>query len=392
MRTTHNFFNDMEAVAGFSNVFDSRHHVGVPEDWHVVIADVKGSTEAVSKGHYKSVNMVGASCIIAVLNEVGDIDIPYVFGGDGASFLIPEHLMEAVSLALMDTKSMAMDVFGLDLRVGAICVSDLLKAGKSLQVSKYKVSDMIHIAMFHGGGMACAEGLVKGEQSGDAYGLEKYTHGKSPKKANFDGLECRWDPVMAKKDQIVTLMVESRQNYTVYNEVMVEIDNIFGSAEEYRPVKVDNMKLSLNSKSLEQELGVKTRSGNVFQRIGYLMKMKIENMLAMLLIKLDVTVSGFEGKKYVADAAKNTDFQKFDDTLRVILDSSHAQAEALLSYLSQRHEDGDLFYGVSISSSVMMTCLIFERAENHLHFVDGMAGGYTVAAKNMKEQINLTLV
>lgn len=392
MHATQNFFKNMEAVAGFSNIFYSRHHVCVPEDWYVVIADVKGSTEAVSKGHYKSVNMVGASCIIAVLNEVGDTDIPYIFGGDGASFLIPEHLIEAVSLALQDTKSMAMDVFGLHLRVGAVPVSEILKAGKSLQVTKYKVSEAIHIAMFHGGGLAYAEGLVKDDLSGDAHGLEKHTHGKSPKKANFDGLECRWSPIMAKKDKIVTLMVTSRQGYAVYSDIMAEIDGIFGDSEEYHPVKADHMKLSLRSKDLEQELGVKMRGSTVLQRIVYLIKMKVENILAMLLIKFDMTISDFEGEKYVVDVAKNTDFQKFDDTLRVILDSNDAQAEALLSYLSQRHEEGDLFYGVNISSSVIMTCLVFERAENHLHFVDGTAGGYTVAAKNMKEQIKRSLM
>jgi hypothetical protein len=54
----------------------------------VVLADVKGSTEAVRAGRYKDVNLVGAACITAALNVTRDLDLPYAFGGDGATVLI----------------------------------------------------------------------------------------------------------------------------------------------------------------------------------------------------------------------------------------------------------------------------------------------------------------
>jgi hypothetical protein len=35
-----------------------------------------------------------------------------------------------------------------------------------------------------------------------------------------------------------------------------------------------------------------------------------------------------------------------------------------------------------------MTCLVFERNGNQVHFIDGADGGYAIAAKGMKQRIN----
>ncbi|HBU76611.1 MAG TPA: hypothetical protein DEF18_00775 [Muricauda sp.] len=34
-----------------------------------------------------------------------------------------------------------------------------------------------------------------------------------------------------------------------------------------------------------------------------------------------------------------------------------------------------------------MTCMVFDRKDRHLHFVDGASGGYALAAKQMKGQL-----
>ncbi|MDP7147450.1 MAG: DUF3095 family protein [Nitrospinaceae bacterium] len=40
-----------------------------------------------------------------------------------------------------------------------------------------------------------------------------------------------------------------------------------------------------------------------------------------------------------------------------------------------------------LSDSTLMTCMVFDRKERHLHFVDGASGGYALAAKQLKGQI-----
>ncbi len=387
MSDTHNFFSDISSFSAFAEQFDAHHQYVVPDDWYVIITDVQGSTEAVNRGQYKDVNVVGASCIIAVLNAVKGMDIPYVFGGDGASFIVPQSTLPAISEALLGTRTMAQDVFGLTLRVGAVPVSKLYNEEKSLKVSKYQVSPAVHIAMFHGGGLAYAEDLVKGDEEGAVYGLEQWVPSHALSEADFSGLECRWNPVKATQDQIVTLMVVSRNGDDAYKNVINKVNELYDRVVEHNPTKPDKMKLSFNTNNLSQEFGVQTHKAGLFDKITYFLKMRVENILGTLLLMFDKTAVGFEGKKYVQDVAANTDFQKFDDTLRMILDSSRLQTSELVTYLKEQYQDGALFYGVNISDAAMMTCLIFERTEKHIHFIDGQSGGYTLAAKSMKRQI-----
>ena len=75
----------------------------VPDNWYVVVADIENSTEAVNNGLHGSVNLAATGSIIAVLNELKQIDatfkIPYFFGGDGATFLIPgNYIIDVVNI------------------------------------------------------------------------------------------------------------------------------------------------------------------------------------------------------------------------------------------------------------------------------------------------------
>ena len=63
----------------------------IPSDWHVVITDVKNSTKAIEQGVHETVNLLATGSIVAVLNIAykKHISIPFFFGGDGASFILP---------------------------------------------------------------------------------------------------------------------------------------------------------------------------------------------------------------------------------------------------------------------------------------------------------------
>ena len=73
--STANFYADIESFDNFSKVADVDNYVIAPDDWFVVIADIKGSTLAIGEGRYKEVNMIGAACINAV--HVGSFEIQY---------------------------------------------------------------------------------------------------------------------------------------------------------------------------------------------------------------------------------------------------------------------------------------------------------------------------
>ncbi|MES2447843.1 MAG: DUF3095 family protein [Bacteroidota bacterium] len=110
----------------------------VPENWHVILTDIKGSTAAVLGGSSENVNYIATGSIVTVLNLAfkAKIVVPFFFGGDGATFLVPDVLVELAVKKLMAYQSNVMQTFGLDLRVGSIPVEEIYKQGYKIRLSK----------------------------------------------------------------------------------------------------------------------------------------------------------------------------------------------------------------------------------------------------------------
>ena len=99
-------------------------------------------------------------------------------------------------------------------------------------------------------------------------------------------------------------------------------------------------------------------------------------------------IGPFEPGRYLRDVALNTDFRKFDDTLRLVLDLDAGESEALFAYLAKGEEEGRLVYGMHVSHSALMTCLVFSLEQNrHIHFIDGSGGGFSRAAADFKTRL-----
>ena len=117
----------------------------------------------------------------------------------------------------------------------------------------------------------------------------------------------------------------------------------------------------------------------------YAFRLYLSSLIQFFLDRFDLSAGGYRGKQYRVELRNNTDYRRFDDTLRLLLDCSAAQADAIDAMLAQRARQGELKYGLHRSDSALMTCLVFNLDKGeHLHFVDGSDGGFTSAAKNMK--------
>jgi hypothetical protein len=163
------FYNDLAPFCDFAEFVAFDAYDPVPDDWVVTIADIRGSTRAIEAGRYKDVNMVGAASINAVLNICGDIEVPFVFGGDGGTVVVPGSLRNAACDALIGLQAISRTTFGLALRVGAIAVADLRAKGAEVRVRKYELSAGNHLAMFAGGGIELADSLLKRAAPGSRY-------------------------------------------------------------------------------------------------------------------------------------------------------------------------------------------------------------------------------
>ena len=256
-----NFYGELAVLESFEEAIEISHHRQLPAGWWIVVADVIGSTKAIEAGAYKDVNTVGVACIAAVINVDRSVDIPFVFGGDGATFAVPEALRERVMAALREAQRLSRESFGLRLRVGLVRVGELLARGKRAKLARVRLSTHVVQSTFSGAGWEEAERIVKEEQaraaqpsfygSGwdaaermvkdpQASGVLHVEEDNGPREGSFEGFECRWQGVPSFHDHKLALLVaavstDAETNLASYRELSDAIQRIYGDVARYHP-------------------------------------------------------------------------------------------------------------------------------------------------------------
>jgi hypothetical protein len=245
-----NFYTELASFSQFAGVVDDAHFHVVPSDWKVVITDVRGSTLAIEEGRYKDVNTVGAAAIACVQNIMGDIELPFVFGGDGATFLVPPSHFELIKQELIALQNLSKNTFGLELRLGVVDVSELEAEKIQIKIAKFELVAGKAVAIFRGGGLTAAETKVKGEP--DTYCIVETT----TREANLHGLSCRWQPIPNRHGKILSLLVVARSKTSdkAYSDVLDRLDNLYeGKMEKANPVNMQSMRYRSISQCLKDE-------------------------------------------------------------------------------------------------------------------------------------------
>ena len=377
------FYNDLIAFADFAGIAEANNYRVAPDDWHVVIADVVQSTQAIADGRYKEVNLIGAACINAVLNISRKKSIPYVFGGDGATLMVPPDRLEDATRALLGVRALAAEKFHLDLRVGVVPVAEIhSRTSARVLVGKYHLSPGNDLGVFSGGGIETAEAWIK---SDEAWLLAKPPGDES---VDLSGLSCRWEPLAAQNGTMLSVLIQatagdSSANAELYRTLIAEIDSITESAAgNAKPICAQNMQLRWPPQNLRNEILATRGERNVWIHGA---AVTLNTILQWLLDRFDIHAGGYRGKQYRDELRDNTDYRRFDDTLRILIDCSLEQATAIDDLLSAHAGQGRLRFGLHRSDSALMTCLVFNLDKGeHVHFVDGSDGGFTAAAKRMK--------
>ena len=161
------FYQKLAHFSDFKNITDNENFYTVPSDWIVVITDIQDSTREIESGKYKDVNTIGAASIVSAHNAIQDIEFPYVFGGDGATFLAPKEYQDKIEKELKGLKEISKRGFKLNLRIGIITVKEILAEGASIEIAKFKLIGEKSVAIIKGGGIALAERKLKQD-------IEKY--------------------------------------------------------------------------------------------------------------------------------------------------------------------------------------------------------------------------
>ncbi|XPV70410.1 MAG: DUF3095 domain-containing protein [Halarcobacter sp.] len=380
MKNTKEFYKNLNTIKDFSQITQENLYKKLPSDWYILVSDIKNSTVAIENGMYKQINFVASLVIIGIVNLEKNLELPFIFGGDGASVLIPKYLLEKSKQVLLEAKEKAKENFGLELRVGIVPLNEIEQKGKSIYVAKYSISKDHSQAIVRGEGLSLAEELLKNEE-------EKYSIKESlinNNFANFSGLECRWQDIPSPKDETLSLLVKviNKENSSqIYKELISKIEQIAGASTQRHPIKsIDNLNLSFNPMYLNAEAS--TFSSNIFSKSFVFLKIFVENILGLFLMNKKTS----QWADYKNRILRTTDTEKFDDMLRMIISTNKTQTKELLEYFETKFKNKEIIYGVHISNSALMTCLIFERHGKHIHFVDGSNGGYAYASKHMKSK------
>lgn len=379
-----NFFTEMPGISRFSEIVDINRYRPLPDNWLVVATDIRGSTEAIATGKYRAVNMAGASAIAAILNDSPDLDIPFVFGGDGVTIAMPDVGKDHIMGLLKFCRNAVKASFGLELAAGCRTMGELRQEGKEIKIGKFQLSENISQAIFWGNGVDYIEEVIK-VQGNDLSTVQVI-------EGDFSGLECRWNQIPSDKDEVLSVIIKStvedeQERSLFYRECFQTIEEIYGDESEYAPVSEENMSLTMKPMLLMGEITIRTYPATVLKKLYNLLKLYYLQAAGWFLMRNRISTKKTNWGDYKPDFVRNADFRKFSDGLKLVLSGTEEQRKKLRAYLKQQHKAGKLIFGTHSSPASMTTCFVTDYLGKHVHFIDGTDGGYASASVELKEQM-----
>jgi hypothetical protein len=372
------FLSELPVFAEFEDVADLSRYRALPDGWVLALADVVSSGQAIADGKYKMVNMAGASVITAVLNALGQNDYPFVFGGDGAAIAVPPDAVEAARVALAAVARWILEDLGLQMRTALAPIEAIRAAGHDVRIARYKASGDVSFAMFAGGGSAWAEAQMKQ----GAFAVAMAVPGSKP---DLTGLSCRWNPIQARNGNIVSIIAVAGENglSAAFRDLVADVVAIANEVDmNGNPLPSDGPTPSFYLGGMEAEVRAQAPPGRRF-----LAKLTVifTVIVTVLLHRTNLTLGGFNARNYGRELARNTDFRKFDDGLKMTVDISTAQLGRIEARLEDARQKGICKFGLHRQTSALVTCIVPSiLRSDHMHFIDGAAGGYAQAASKMK--------
>jgi hypothetical protein len=371
------FYNSIPVFRGFGSLMDPALYSPLPDDWTVGVADIVESTKAIAAQRYKAVNMAGAAVIAAVTNALQGHEFPFVFGGDGASFAVSPDDLDRARDALAATASWVRDDLDLIMRVALVPVGAIRAQGFDVRVARFGPSANLSYAMFSGGGLGWAEAAMKRGE----FAVQVAPQGTQP---DLTGLSCRFEEIPATRGVILSVLVVPALNAdpAAFRQLIEEVvDLVERSPDAGRPVPPGGPPLRWPPAGVDYEARA-ARGGSLLKRRAFVLA---NTLFAYVVMRFGITVGNFVPKLYVQQVVENSDFRKYDDGLRMILDCTPELERALAQRLAAAASNGVIHYGLYQQDAAMMTCFTPSAIRSdHVHFIDGARGGYASAATALK--------
>jgi hypothetical protein len=371
------FYGGIPVFRGFTRLMEPQLYAPLPDDWSVGVADIVESTRAIAAQRYKAVNMAGAAVIASVTNALEGREFPFVFGGDGASFAVAPGDLDRAREALSATAAWVKQDLDLVMRVALVPVGAIRAQGLDVRVARFGPSANLSYAMFSGGGLGWADAAMKRGE----FAIEPAPPGTQP---DLSGLSCRFEEIPAARGVILSVLVvpAARSDTLAFRKVIEDILQLVERTPDAgRPVPSGGPPLKWPPQGIEYEARA-SRGGPLFARRGKVLAL---TLWAYAVMRLGIKVGNFVPENYVRQVVENSDFRKYDDGLRMILDCTEELASALAERLAKAAANGVVRYGLHRQDAAMMTCFTPSvMRSDHVHFIDGARGGYASAATALK--------
>lgn len=376
--TNTSFYSDLKVhdISISSLIGDKDNFASIPEDWHILVADIRNSTLAVQNGYHNQVNLVATGCVIAVLNlaEAHGIAVPFFFGGDGATFLIPNSIREQ-SLSVLDKHNKNTEKnFGFSLAIGSFRVAEVYKKNIDLKVARVKANEVLNIPVVLGNGLQYAEEIIKDEQFSEEFIPDETA-------LNLSGMECKWDKIKPPNEdqEVISLIIsgcEEADFSRVYSKIMAAIDEIYGSIGRRKPISVKKLKIKSGLKRINDEM--KTKLGK-WSFPEFIRSFVVANFGELYLKNTN------SGQNYLQKLVELSDNLTLDGRINTVITGTSDQRKKLIAYLDKLENLKLIKYGYHVSQESIMSCYVKDMStDQHIHFIDGGNGGYTKAANQLK--------
>jgi hypothetical protein len=371
------FYGAIPVFRGFGSLMDPAMYAPLPDDWSVGVADIVESTKAIANQRYKAVNMAGAAVIAAVTNALDGREFPFVFGGDGASFAVAPSDLARAREALAATAAWVREDLDLVMRVALVPVKDIRAQGLDIRVARFGPSANLSYAMFSGGGLGWADAAMKRGE----FAVPAAPPGSQP---DLSGLSCRFEEIPATRGLILSVLVVPAKGADphAFRKVIEDIISLVeDSPDAGRPVPSSGPPLRWPPAGVEYEARA-ARGGPLLKRRTVVLAV---TLWAYVVLRFGIKVGNFVPKNYVQQVVENSDFRKYDDGLRMILDCTVELESGLADLLAKAASEKIVRYGLHRQDAAMMTCFTPSvMRSDHVHFIDGARGGYASAATALK--------
>jgi Protein of unknown function (DUF3095) len=201
------------------------------------------------------------------------------------------------------------------------------------------------------------------------------------------GLSCRYELIPASRGLVLSLVVALAPGASpeAFRAAIEQIARIVErSPDASRPVPGQGLRLKWPPQGYDLEARAKRRFGEpIALRRARVLAL---TLLYFLIMWSSVRMGRFLPAKYTREVVENSDFRKFDDSLRMVLDCTPELADEIERHLADAAAAGAVRYGAHRQDAAMMTCFAPTPANpNHVHFIDGALGGYAIAASALKD-------